>query len=105
MSREFHMYRLEHRGFAAIIPCPRCRGEGWICEQECGRCSGTGELWFDALWLATLAHNLAIAAGLERAWLLGHSRGLFRPLKTDDDEIKAAYERDVWAPGRGRSTP
>ena len=55
--------------------------------------------------LCCLAHNLAIGAALERAWLLGHSRGLFRPLKTDDDEIKAAYERDVWAPGRGKAAP
>jgi hypothetical protein len=90
-----------------LLKCPRCKGAGRDYIDDGGEicCLCRGSRFLDTTPFTTLAYNLGIVAGLERAWLLGHSRGVFRPLKTDDEEIKVAYERDVWAPGRGRSAP
>ena len=93
-----------------IYPCDDCgklrsKSEGGEVFTVCDECWDRHSPASMAAMARTLAHNLATAAALERAWLLGHSRGLFRPSKTDDDEIKAAYERDVWAPGRGKTAP
>jgi hypothetical protein len=96
MGRGYNMFRVERLGVVFITPCPRCRGEGWLFDDhECGRCSGTGELVWDGMWLHTLAHNLAIGAALCRAFLLGHNTG-WTGLGTDDCD---------WHPGCGRQAP
>lgn len=48
--------------------------------------------------MRTLAMNLAVAGALCEAHLLGHTRGVFRPLKTDDESIKEHYRETTWRP-------
>jgi hypothetical protein len=93
----YHMFRIEHLGFVAVVPCPRCRGEGWLFDDhECGPCSGTGEIVFDAMWMFALVSNLAVGAALCRAFWDGIRR-------------ESAYHVDApwidrdWFPGCGRS--
>lgn len=54
--------------------------------------------------LSTLSVNLAMAAGLELAYLSGHTVGVFRPNKDDHPEVKAAH-RKIWRPGCGKPAP
>lgn len=98
MGGEYKMFRIEDCGFVAVVPCPRCRGEGWLFDdQECGRCSGVGELVFDVFWLRTLSHNLAIGAALVRAFKLGDEHGAW---------VENPYpDAKPWWPGCGRSAP
>jgi hypothetical protein len=55
--------------------------------------------------LRTLATNLRWAGALTEAFLLGHSRGLFRPSGNDEQHIIDAYQRDVWRPGSNKPAP
>src|SRR5262245_61781886 len=94
------MYRIERLGMVGIIPCPRCRGEGWLYDDhECGRCSGTGELVFDVLWLATLAHNLAVGSAL----CCAYERGLATATVMLFPFESETHDSIVWVPGCGRS--
>lgn len=91
------------------MDCSACRGEGRRGDAYCMACSGTGCEFFSRSELYMLAHNLATAAALCRAFELG--RDLQHALScADDAEFRAVREkqraevyRDYFHPGCQRS--
>ena len=89
-------FRTYYIGVIAIDPCRWCSGTGGTGDDvTCDRCDGTGETVREVTWIATLAHNLAVAgfgalmfkAGDNFAW---HMAG--------DDFSQCTCQ---WEPGRG----
>lgn len=85
------------------IRCPQCKGDKQRQQPLCEDCCNTGEVAEDISWLATLAHNLAIAGGLELAFVLGSRRGrwvsdYFEGWYDDEDEAP-------WVSGCGKAAP
>lgn len=85
-------------GFATprLIRCRACNGDGRtpVTRLRCDVCDGVGGHECDDWPLATLSHNLAIAAGLCRAHEIGRLWG------ADED---ARYVG--WTPGCGKRAP
>lgn len=83
----------------AFVTCKRCEGKGYptpppgLDPDYCVECSGHGEIALDLSDLATLAHNLAWAAGLCASFEMGRDAGpdTHVPLKTS-----------WWRPGCGK---
>ena len=91
-------------GFAEprLVICPWCKGSGHAPGNQfinCERCGGDCGYQTDDWPLATLSHNLSIAAGLCAAWDLGQ-RGAHR-IWTHWDHNDAS----LWKPGCGKAAP
>lgn len=79
--------------------CKRCEGRGYVGgpgldRDYCADCGGTGDYAVDLSALATLAHNLAVAAFGERMFRLGEAA---------NEHDNVGYAGEPWRPGTGHS--
>lgn len=72
-----------------FVDCPRLDQ----CGDHCHECDGAGEIAIDLSDLATLAHNLAIAAALCASFEMGRDAGPDR---------HQAWKTAWWRPGCGK---
>lgn len=104
MARD-HSIVIQYAGDPLFTSCETCRGTGEVeagfgdCagREYCGECSGHGEVAHDLSWLATLAHNLAIAGGLCATYWDG--------VRTEFSHHLHAPWIERWRPGCAKPAP